>query len=637
MYGLPPGYTPPLVVNPQIQGAVGHSIEDCQALKSKVQELINAKWFTFKEDGPNIWSNPLLGHRDASINVIEDGIDQYATNENLKSTPSKPNAIIVQTPILFPYGNTKAVPWKYEVTFHLADHQPSDGCEPKGTDVTNISGIGGMTRSGQVYTPEQLRKNEVNGEKGKEDMYHSIKRQAITHIRALMKVLNEAHVTHNITVDQFYGVVDNITAIPTQADKEKATKGKRESWTPNSQKIPICDIRQTFQSAGIIYAHQVAVTEEDHVDDDTLKLVCVDKAEAEKIIQEVHEGSFGTHANGHTMARKILRAGYYWLTMESDCFSHVKKCHKCQIYADKIHVPPTSLNVLTSPWLFSMWGMDVIGLIEPKASNGHRFILVAIDYFTKWVEAASYANVTRSVVVKFIKRELICRYGLPNKIITDNATNLNNKMMKELCDNFKIQHHNSSPYRPKMNGAVEAANKNIKKIIQKMVETYKDWHEMLPFALHGYRTSVRTSTGATPFSLVYGMEAVLPIEVEIPSIKVLMETKLEEAEWVQSRYDQLNLIEEKRMIALCHGQLYQKRLKKAYEKKVRPREFREGELVLKKILPIKKDSRGKWTPNYEGPYVVKKAFSGGALILAEMDGDELPLPVNSDAVKKYYA
>lgn len=284
-----------------------------------------------------------------------------------------------------------------------------------------------------------------------------------------------------------------------------------------------------------------------------------------------------------------------------------------------------------------MWGIDVIGMIEPKASNGHRFILVAIDYFTKWVEAASYANVTKNVVVKFIKRELICRYGLPSKIITDNATNLNNKMMDELCATFKIQHHNSSPYRPKMNGAVEAANKNIKKIIQKMVITYKDWHEMLPFALHGYRTSVRTSTGATPFSLVYGMEAVLPIEVEIPSLRVLMEAKLEESEWIQTRFDQLNLIEEKRLAALCHGQLYQKRLKKAYEKKIRPREFQEGDLVLKKILPIQKDYRGKWTPNYEGPYVVKKAFSGGALILTNMDGKDLALPVNSDAVKKYYA
>ncbi|XP_073223453.1 uncharacterized protein [Cicer arietinum] len=220
-----------------------------------------------------------------------------------------------------------------------------------------------------------------------------------------------------------------------------------------------------------------------------------------------------------------------------------------------------------------------------------------------------------------------------------------------------------------MNGAVEAANKNIKKIIQKMVITYKDWHEMLPFALHGYRTSVRTSTGATPFSLVYGMEAVLPIEVEIPSLRVLMEAKLEESEWiqtlygmevvlpieveipslrvlmeakleesewVQTRFDQLNLIEEKRLAALCHGKLYQKRLKKAYEKKICPREFQEGDLVLKKILPIQKDYRGKWTPNYDGPYVVKKAFSCGALILTNMDGKDLALPVNSDAVKKYY-
>jgi hypothetical protein len=188
-----------------------------------------------------------------------------------------------------------------------------------------------------------------------------------------------------------------------------------------------------------------------------------------------------------------------------------------------------------------------------------------------------------------------------------------------------------------MNGVVEAANKNIKKILQKRVKTYKDWHEMLPFALHGYRTSVRTSTGATPFSLVYGMDAVLPIEVEIPSTRILMEAKLDEAEWIQNNYDQLNLIDEKRMTALCHGQLYQQRIKKAFDKKVRPREFKEGDLVLKKILPVHKDSRGKWTPNYEGPYVVKRAYSGGALFLTTMDGEELIHPVNSDAVKRYYA
>ena len=206
-----------------------------------------------------------------------------------------------------------------------------------------------------------------------------------------------------------------------------------------------------------------------------------------------------------------------------------------------------------------MWGMDVIGPITPKASNGHRFIFVVIDYFTKWVEAASYASVTKAVVARFIKKEIICRYGLPERIISDNGLNLNNDIVTEVCTRFKIKNHNSVPYRPKMNDAVETANKNVKKIIAKATETYKDWHEKLPFALHAYRTGVRTSIGATPYSLVYGMEAVLPIEIEIPSLRVLREVKLEEAEWVQARYEQLNSIEKKRMKAICHGQLYQKR------------------------------------------------------------------------------
>ena len=87
-------------------------------------------------------------------------------------------------------------------------------------------------------------------------------------------------------------------------------------------------------------------------------------------------------------------------TMESDYCLHVRKCHKCQTFADNVNALPLPLNVLAMPWPFSMWGIDVIGAIEPKAANEHRFILVAIDYFTKWVEAASYASVTRSVVVR---------------------------------------------------------------------------------------------------------------------------------------------------------------------------------------------------------------------------------------------
>jgi hypothetical protein len=117
------------------------------------------------------------------------------------------------------------------------------------------------------------------------------------------------------------------------------------------------------------------------------------------------------------------------------------------------------------------------------------------------------------------------------------------------------------------------------------------------------------------------MEVVLHVEVEILSLRVLMEAKLTEAEWCQAKFDQLNLIEEKRLTSMCHGQLYQQRMKKAFDKKVKPRVFREGDLVLNFFLSFKPDSRGKWTPNYEVPYVVKRAFSGGTLILTTMDGE----------------
>jgi len=160
---------------------------------------------------------------------------------------------------------------------------------------------------------------------------------------------------------------------------------------------------------------------------------------------------------------------------------------------------------------------------------------------------------------------------------------------------------------------------------------------MLPFALHGYRTSVRTSTGETPFSLVYGMEAVLPFKVEVPSLRILAESRLKESEWAQARFDQLNLIEGKRLAAMSHGRLYQKRVNNAFDKKVCSCRFNEWDLVLKKVSQALKDNRGKWAPNYEGPFVVKRAFSGGALVLANMDDKELPSPVKSDVVKRYYA
>ena len=120
----------------------------------------------------------------------------------------------------------------------------------------------------------------------------------------------------------------------------------------------------------------------------------------------------------------------------------------------------------------------MIGEIKPTASNGHHFILVSIDYLMKWVEATSFASVTKNFVARFIKYNLIYRYGIPERIITYNGTNINNTIITELCMQFKIKHHNSSSYRPKMNGTVEASNKNIKKISQKMTVVIR-WQNRL--------------------------------------------------------------------------------------------------------------------------------------------------------------
>ena len=151
-----------------------------------------------------------------------------------------------------------------------------------------------------------------------------------------------------------------------------------------------------------------------------------------------------------------------------------------------------------------------------------------------------------------------------------------------------------------------------------MVVTYKDWTEKLPFALWGYRTYIRVSTGATPYSLVYGSEAVLPIEVEIQYLRVL------------ARYEKLALIDEKMTRAQYHAQGYQKRIDRAFNKKVKPRNLKEGDLVLKVLKDETFDPRGKMKPRWSGPIIIKKIIFGGATRITNLDGEEMLHPINMD-------
>ena len=194
------------------------------------------------------------------------------------------------------------------------------------------------------------------------------------------------------------------------------------------------------------------------------------------------------------------------------------------------------------------------------------------------MEAASYARLTATRVAQFIKSHIICRYGVPHELISDRGMHFRGEV-DTLIQEYGIQHHISFAYRPQTNGTVEATNKNIKRILRKMVETSQDWSKKLPFALWAYRTSFCTSTEVTPYSLVYGMEAVLPVGIEMGSLRVAQQ--ISEVERTQSRYDQLSLLDERRLRAAYHVQAYQRKMTCAFRKMVKPRKFQKGDLVLK--------------------------------------------------------
>ena len=183
---------------------------------------------------------------------------------------------------------------------------------------------------------------------------------------------------------------------------------------------------------------------------------------------------------------------------------------------------------MTTSWPFSAWEIDIIGKVMPKASNGHEFILVAIDYFTKWVEVASFSVLKSSHVVTFIRQNIIYRYGVPHELVSDHGFHFKGEVL-DLLQEYGIKHHKSSPDGPQTNGAIKVANKNVKKILHKMTGNCKDWPAKLPFTLWEYQTSIRTSTGATPYALVYGMESVLPIELEVPSLRIMNESQISQA------------------------------------------------------------------------------------------------------------
>lgn len=319
--------------------------------------------------------------------------------------------------------------------------------------------------------------------------------------------------------------------------------------------------------------------------------------------------------------------------MQEDAKAFVKTCEKCQRFSPLIRAPAEDLLPLTSPWPFAQWGLDIVGPL-PMATGKRKFLLIGTDYFTKWIEGEALAKITEAVVERFVWNKIITRFGVPYSIISDNGSQFGKKF-KAFCAQYGIRNYYSTPAYPQSNGQAEASNKTILKSLKKRLEKKKGkWPDELPAVLWAYRTTPRRSTGETPYSLAYGTEAVIPLEIGLPTIRT---TLVESGGNDRALAEQLDLAEEKRERALITLAAYQEQLRRSYNKKVQPREFKVGDLVLRKVLAnTKVSSDGKLGPNWEGPYKIVGIAGIGAYRLADLDGDPVPRPWNVQNLRKFY-
>ena len=186
-------------------------------------------------------------------------------------------------------------------------------------------------------------------------------------------------------------------------------------------------------------------------------LRCLGAEEADYVMREVHKGICGNHSGSRPLVHKLVRAGYYWPTRQKDAEAYVKSCEKCQRFSNIIRQPAEELTKMTAPWPFAQWGLDIMGPF-PTAVRQLKFLVVGIDYFTKWVEAEALATITEKNIQSFVWRCIICRFGIPRVLVSDNGRQFDNDYFRDFCSHLGIKNHYSSPAHPQANGQVEVTN-----------------------------------------------------------------------------------------------------------------------------------------------------------------------------------
>eukprot|EP00253_Pinus_taeda_P029433 PITA_29433 len=372
---------------------------------------------------------------------------------------------------------------------------------------------------------------------------------------------------------------------------------------------------------------------------DSILLSCLEKTEAQKVLQELHDGLAGGHFGADTTAHKIIHAGYYWPTLFRDAHEYVGKCLNCQTSSGRQRTLAFPLQPVNIEQPFEQWGLDIIGEINPPSSKQHKYILTATDYFTKWVETIPLKTANSEAIIEFIDQFIITRFGVPTALVFDNASYFSRNSMFNFAIKREFKLKYSANYYPQGNGLAESTNKNLIKIIKRTIEqNHRNWHKSLVFALWADKITQKASIGTSPFNLVYGKEAILSTNLVLPSLALVQFIEEAPSSSIQLRYDQiLKLEEEREKVKDTHAK-HQQIIKAAFDSVPSgSKQFQVGDLVLK--WDKAHEDKGKHTKFQNlwlGPFQICEKVGHSTFILQDLAGVRDSLPVNGLVLKKFF-
>ena len=240
---------------------------------------------------------------------------------------------------------------------------------------------------------------------------------------------------------------------------------------------------------------------------------CVPEDEMHSILHHCHTLPCGGHFCGQRTAAKVLQSGFYWPTLFKDAHQFVSTCDKCQRMGNISRKDEPPMHPILEVELFDLWGIDFMGPFP--ASYKNLYILLAVDYVSKWVEAIPTRTNDAKVVAQFLRSHIFSRFGTPRALITDNGTHFCNKIIDKVLQKYGVRHRTSLAYHPQLNGQADVSNREIKSILEKTVNSSrKDWSKKIEDALWAYRTAFKTPLGMSPFRIIYGKVCHLPVELE---------------------------------------------------------------------------------------------------------------------------